>query len=427
MGDDKMIKGKNRVLIFLSWIHDLLLFEGVYVLASGIRDIKGQELKTFLLQGLFMLLPILLSYALIGRCRNLWLFLIFSLAAVCGMYILSKSLLTGRLTAFIFLFRCYVRLKQGEIRRKMRELPKEAGTNEDEAQWELPALLDSPKTVHLLLFAGIYLGLLYFHRDVLLRIMFGILAAELCVLLAYRYLEALHGFIKNNLHVANLPSGTMKKIGTGILVSGMAVLIIFMLPAVIYHKEPLSGLRFKAENSASEIMEYKEEHTEPDYMMDELMTLKAQAKEAPAWLKRISEIISVLMIAVISYLILKLILTAVRKAMEAFSDDGDDEIIFLSKEEDGKRISKHLIKRDKKEGFRSPDRRIRRLYKGLIRRSLKGLPRGNETPSQLEMKSGLHGSGEMHRIHELYEKARYGNEKCTKEEAAEVRLLINRR
>lgn len=71
MGDDKMIKGKNRVLIFLSWIHDLLLFEGVYVLASGIWDIKGQELKTFLLQGLFMLLPILLSYALIGRCRNL--------------------------------------------------------------------------------------------------------------------------------------------------------------------------------------------------------------------------------------------------------------------------------------------------------------------------------------------------------------------
>ena len=48
------MKEKSRAMILLSWIHDILLFEGIYVLAIAIWNIRGQEVIVFLLNGLFM-------------------------------------------------------------------------------------------------------------------------------------------------------------------------------------------------------------------------------------------------------------------------------------------------------------------------------------------------------------------------------------
>ena len=134
------MKEKSRALILLAWVHDILIFEGIYVLAATIQNLQGQEAVRFLLSGLFLLIPVVLSYLVICRCRNLLLFLAFSLAVTWGMQTISQNLVTGVLTGFIFLFRIYVRIKQGEIRRKMKELPNGAGANEDKEVWEVPTL-----------------------------------------------------------------------------------------------------------------------------------------------------------------------------------------------------------------------------------------------------------------------------------------------
>lgn len=419
MGGADIMKAKSRILILLSWIHDILLLEGVHVFAAAVQNIRGQELRVFLLRGLTMLVPVILSYFIICKCRNFWLFLVFSLAVTWGMWAVSKSIFIGSLTALVLLFRCYVKLKQGEIRRRMQELPGEAGVQESQRMWEVPTLLDSPRMIHGLIFVLLYLGVLSSHRYTLLYPMLGILGAEFCVCLAYVYLESLDQFMQVNIRVANLPVHSMKRIGTAILLSGLTGLVLFMLPAVIYHEEPLTKLRFEPVEMGGEEIIYHEEDGGNDPMMEELMKLRAQAKETPKWLKQVSEILSVLTLIGIAYLALRLVYAALRRAVDAFSDDGD-EVVFLRKE-DGREGIRRLPKMIFREGKLSPNKKIRRSYKRLIRRTLKERPPGYETPLELEIRAGLYedGNEKMPRIHELYEKARYGREQCTGEEVRE--------
>ena len=259
-----MIKEKSPTLILLSWIHNILLFEGIYVLAAAIREIRGRGAVFFLLGGLILIFPIALSYIVVRRCRNLGIFLVFSLAVTWGIQAVSRDLLATLLTAFVFLFRIYVKIKQGEIRRKMQEMPGEAGAQEDREMWEVPTLLTAPRTPYCLIFAAMYLGVVSFHRQALLNLMLGLLGAEICVCLAYRYLERLDGFVRQNVRVANLPAHTMKRIGNAILLAGIAGLAICMLPAAIYHKEPLSDLRFESPEMKGQMELFYEEEAEPE-------------------------------------------------------------------------------------------------------------------------------------------------------------------
>ncbi len=431
------MKEKSRAMILLSWIHDILLFEGIYVLAIAIWNIRGQEVIVFLLNGLFMIFPVSLSYIIIYKCRSLWIFLAFSLIMVWGMHTLSGNMITTWLTVFVFLFRFYVKMKQGEIRRKMKEMPNEAGAQEDQEMWEVPTLLDAPRVLYCLFPAGMYLYLLTFGRHGLLYLMLGILASEFCVCLAYCYLESLEGFVKKNIRVANLPAGAMKKIGNAILLTGITALMLFMLPAAIYHKEPLADIRLKPLNMEGQMEDLYQGNTEPDYLMEELLRLKSQAKKTPEWLLMASDLLYIITLIGLIFVVIKLIIIAIRKAMDSFSEDGDgdDEIIFLGKDDNSMTEKRSLWKPGKKEGFRSPERKIRRLYKKLIRRSLKETPYGCETPLELEQKAGLYRApkqtdavryrranpgqddADICRIHELYEKARYSKDTCTQDDA----------
>ncbi len=437
-----MIKEKSHTLILLSWIHNILLFEGIYVLTAAIREIRGREAVLFLLGGLILIFPIALSYIVIRRCRNLGIFLVFSLAVTWGIQAVIRDLLATLLTAFVFLFRIYVKIKQGEIRRKMQEMPGEAGAQEDREMWEVPTLLDAPRTPYCLIFAAMYLGVVSFHRQALLNLMLGLLGAEISVCLAYRYLERLDGFVRQNVRVANLPAHAMKRIGNAILLTGIAGLAICMLPAAIYHKEPLSDLRFESPEMKGQMELFYEEEAEPNYLMEELARLKSQAKETPEWLKKFSELLGVLTMAGLIYAALRIILRLFRHAMVSFSDDGGDEIIFLNDEAGLMPEKRRLMKRRERDGLHSPDRKIRRLYKRLIRRALREKPYGTETPSELEHKAGLYAdmvtngdtdrlladtvtSMDIGRIHALYEKARYAKDACTREEAKQTAQILS--
>lgn len=428
------MKEKSRALTLLSWIHDILLFEGIYVLTAAIQGIRSREAALFLLSGLVLLFPVILSYIVIRKCRKPGIFLVFSLAAVWVMHAAGGNLLTTILTAFIFLFRIYTRIRQGEIRRRMKEMPGEAGAQEDKEMWEPPTLLDAPRVPYCLIFAALYLGMIPFHRPALLNLMAMLLGAEICTCLAYIYLERLEGFVKQNIHVANLPANAMKKIGNAILLTGFAGLAIFMLPAALYHEEPLSKLRFEPVNMGGQAEESYEENTGPDYLMEELMRLKSQTKETPEWLKKASELLGILTLAGLGYAALRLIIKAVRHALDAFSDDGGDEIIFLRKEDDLAPQTKHLSGTGRKSSLLSPDRKIRRLYKRLIRRTLKETPHGYETPLELEHKAGLYTrkvtdmpphDTDADRLHTLYEKARYAREECTKEDLKSAARILS--
>lgn len=421
---------KSFVMRLLSWVHDILIFEGIYMLAAGTLHVRGQEVPVFLAQGIALAIPLVLTDIVVLRCKSLLLFCLFSAALTWGMKLVFGYTLTAGLTVFVCLFRCYVKLRQGEIKRKMRELPGEAGAQENEEVWEVSTLLDSPNPMHCLLFALLYLGLVALGCRRLLLPMLGLMAAESGVCLAYCYLDRLSEFAKKNRYVANLPVNAMRRNGAGILWIGAAALFLFMTPAFICHEEPLTKLKFELQQSEDTGGgESYEEVAGTDHMMEELMRLKAKAKKTPAWMKAASKLVSFLLLLWIAYMTLRMVISAVRRAMESFSDDGEDEIIFLGKEEE--EIRKGLKAELKKERWSSPDRKIRRLYKKAVKRRIKEGIRGSETPSELEAKAGLYfGKGSpagqnFYIAHELYEKARYGKTACTKEEVKQCMHIFS--
>ena len=103
---------------------------------------------------------------------------------------------------------------------------------------------------------------------------------------------------------------------------------------------------------------------------------------------------------------------------DELSEDEEDEVLFLHQEKDER--ENLPWRREKKEGYLSPNMRIRRQYKKTITRAGKYRPAGVETPAELEEKNKLSGDG-IKRLHEGYEKARYSQEGCTKEEADALR------
>ncbi len=422
---------KSFGLRLLSWIHSMLIFEGVFVLSAGILHMKGERLVLFLAQGLVLAVPLVLTDVLVKRCKSLVLFCLLGAVLVWVMGLVSGNGLVRWITVFICLFRCYVRLKQGEIRKRMRELPGEPGVSEAAAWLDVPDLLDEPKLLHGLLFVFIYLGLISLNRIDLMEVSFALLDAELCISLCYRYLRKLSEFTEKNRYVANLPVKAMRRTGMGIMGTGMILLFVCMLPAVIYQEEPLTKVRFDlSQMEEGGGGETYEDNIEPDYMMEELMRIKASAKETPAWMEAASKLVCVLMLVWVSYLAVKIVFSMVQRAAAAFSDEWEDEVVFLGKggEEAGSGQKRTL----KKERFFSADRKIRKLYKRTVRRKAAGNILGSETPLELEDKAGFYGAGgsqksiDLLAAHKLYEKARYGKEECTKEDVKQyVHIFSN--
>ena len=117
--------------------------------------------------------------------------------------------------------------------------------------------------------------------------------------------------------------------------------------------------------------------------------------------------------------VLRAIYQSVKNAGKAFSEDEKDEVLFLHQGNDER--ENLPWRREKKEGYLSPNMRIRRQYKKTIKKAGKYQPTGAETPAELEEKNELSGDG-MRRLHDGYEKP-LQTRGLHKEEAEELRLI----
>ena len=141
-------------------------------------------------------------------------------------------------------------------------------------------------------------------------------------------------------------------------------------------------------------------------------------KPMPQWIQNLFTAVMYLVMVAVGIAVLRAIYQSVKNAGKAFSEDEKDEVLFLHQGNDER--EKLPWRREKKEGYLSPNMRIRRKYKKTIKKAGKYQPTGAETPAELEERNELSGDG-MRRLHDGYEKARYSREGCTKEEAEALR------
>lgn len=415
--------GDNLCLAALSWIHILLLSGGLYLLTS-LLDPATHPAK-LLLQAVWLIIPAALSWVFIRVFRSLAAYLLCS-AALCALLAgLSRSVLTAALAACILAMRCYVRIKKGQLKRIMMEMPGEAGAQLSRELWEIPTFLDRPSPVHWVVFAVYYIAFLLLQQDHLLRWVFLLLFADVFVCFIFGYLNSMWEFIRGNRRIANLPVHSIQKTGRILLLICAILLGLIVLPSALYGREPLTELRglirpvkFTPSTEFTEMM--------PDNFSAADLSLPGEPPaDPPAWLNALTKLLMYLCTAAAAAALLIAIYRVCRNALAYFAQDEEDEILFLGTEESDLLPRGPLLRREKKERRNSPNQKIRRLYKKTIRRAIKERrtgqsPAGWETPSELESKAQLARDESTDRLHTMYEKARYSRDGCTEEDAQTI-------
>ncbi len=152
------------------------------------------------------------------------------------------------------------------------------------------------------------------------------------------------------------------------------------------------------------------------------VVLPGQAEEVSDFMKMLHEIMDkiawVIVIAVTLYVLYRILKKLYQLYMDfdASSEEvGDkiEQIKSLSKEDEKSKLKKQ--KTPKLFWDRTPNARIRKYYKKRVLKELKAAPKISMTPEEIGREMNI-STEEKELLRTYYEKARYGNLECTKEE-----------
>lgn len=417
-----MLKTEKKMLAVLSFFHAVLLCSVFYPVLAAVFRMKTAETHGYLLQCLWLFVPVLISYWSIRRIKGVFGYLLIAAGTCWGIFQFTDCILTTVLTVLIFLIRCYVRIRRGQIRKLMQEMPGETGANLEKELWEIPTLLDCPQMWHWGLFALAYLLLIFLKREDLLRTVFWLLLAEIVICFLFTCIDRMMNFIAAKQHIANLPGRAVRRISYLVFGIGVLLLTVFLLPAVLYNEEPLTKIRLEPRETIAEIEQ--ETQQQADGGMEEMLAgLIGEVKEPPRWLILLSELIRYAALTAIAFGAIYILCRLGKQALQLFASgvEEEDEIIFLGEEaQEDLRGGAGKFRSDEK--WNSPNRKIRRRYKKVIIRGRKQRPAGWESPAELEASADLKNVADKEKFHMLYEKARYSREGCTKEEVQDMQF-----
>lgn len=331
--------------------------------------------------------------------------------------------MTGLMAAVIFLIRGYVRIRKGQLKKAAQELPAGSMPLADMEVWEIPTLLDEPKPLHFLWFMIQYVIGVLMKMPFYWHLIYWFFFADVFLCFFCQYLDGMHGFIRDHQKIANLPVETMQRTGKLILKIAVLLLVLFVLPSALYGKDPIAEAiaGYEPKELESDLTIETPEAEAPQGMeqadLSDMLGDK-EYKPMPQWIQNLFTAVMYLVMVAVGIAVLRAIYQSVKNAGKAFSEDEEDEVLFLHQGNDER--ENLPWRREKKEGYLSPNMRIRRQYKKTIKKAGKYQPTGVETPAELEERNELSGDG-MRRLHDGYEKARYSREGCTKEEAEALR------
>lgn len=288
------------------------------------------------------------------------------------------------------------------------------------------SLLDLPHPAHWLVFIGHYLLGVALKSPFYWRASFFLLAADVFVCFASQFANGFRRFVIAHAATANLPVSTMRKVSGVLLSLSMLILLLFVLPSILYGREPLTEVTLKKAAPASGRQELMPEPPQEAGLAEIIDRMDYVAAIPPVWLEYAYKAILFLACAGAAAGLLLSIYRACKRASSFFSEETGDEISFLGNDA---RDSMRSLGRSRRAGGAetSASRQVRKIYKRAIKKSLKETPAGTETPSALEEKAGLkEGDGIRDALHESYERARYSENGCDADDARRLRGLLKR-
>ena len=414
-----MFKFEDRFLSVLNWIHIVLLEEAVLIAISSLRITELFSGTRFCLSGLWLFLPLALSSLFLRTIHGFPLYLMLSAAVTAGTGVLSKNPLVILFSILIFFIRGNTRIRRAQILADIPALEDLRGETVKLELWDIPTILDSPSPMHCILYLACYLLIIFRGSESGLLPVFYLFFADALVLAALLSTGSMKQFLIKNKDIANIPFNAVKSLQRLILCVIACAALLFMLPSVLYGREPLTALRnLRFKETAFEL---PDSDITPGGSMenigDYLSSIAGEeSTPLPDWVHILFKVIAFLLVLLLVVLVLRALFRYLKGTMRSFRDgEKEDEITFLGESSDENIL---LAFRKKRAFERTPSGKIRRLYRRLLRKKLREMPTGAESPSELEKKAGLSDTAES--LHILYEKARYDNT-CTEDDLARCR------
>lgn len=301
-------------------------------------------------------------------------------------------------------------------------------------------LLDTPGLFGLLVFGISYIGGLAVHSETVCLFAYRLAFCYLIVLILHTNLSNMESYLKQNRDIANIP-------GHQILSTNRIMLLIFCAAALTGMLFlPASGLSslfyrlgdcllwlvraFFSRLGSKEEPEVIPETTAAEASQNQMLSLPADS--SPAWLTELLNILSFLLAGIILLALLAGLVYCLIGLFRRFYRpvcENDDRQEFIKKERSDTSVQAQRKKRETSLLFSfSPDAVIRKVYKRSIRKGISASAEKRQTPvpggfspDELEDYAGLARDAHRETLHALYEKARYSNLECTREDAARLK------
>lgn len=388
--------GRVLLLRFLARLHCGLLAAEICVLVLNLLGLveltEGVEILPVYLRGLLFGIPVALSYYAAEKLPALWQFLLASLLISGLSWLLLGHPGGAAMAAFVCLFRLRGRLSEEKTR----------------------SALDAPSFFGFLPFLVSFCFSAVYTMPALQRLSVFSAVLYLLILLAFRGVERIEGYLSLNRDMRGVPARRVQRIAGAAVAAALLLGAVLLIPPALgwsgNFQLKLPEFQSHAHTSLAEI-EVSESQGVP---MSELFGEEGQP------IFQIPAFVSYLLYALIAIGLIALLLYGVYKLFKNFRlsyADGHDVIEALSDGLDeaasvyGER-RKRLSSLD-----RSPNAAIRRKYRKQVLRASKELPKRWQSPGEIEAYAGM----EEPRLHELYEKARYSLTPCTSEDVWELK------
>ncbi len=427
--------GPDIPCVILSWIHTVLLFFGFYPFFADFAKLTGQTFRSYSMLGFFLFIPACLSWLLLKKIRSLPLYNIIGFFLSLGLGLLEGYLSDGLfyksrlfttvftfcVSMLMFLIHTSARIRHGNLKNDFLAVHGDTAQFELEV-WEIPNILSAPSPVALIWFAAFYLVGALVKLTNFWHAAFYLTLAEIFVCFMYKCLFSFTEFLQKNHKSANIPVTTIRHVHKIFFVTAVFLLAIFALPSVLYNREPLSELElkevpFEIEESPPQIdeMQFPDEAVQMKEMLEQA---DVETVAFPEWVGTLVRIFLWCLVLLASCVLIGGIIHAIKNAIADFNVEDEDEITFLDSEETDETSSIHgQVKIDR---ILSANAQIRRRYKKTIKKATRGTPSFWATPSELETAAQIEHTDSMDALHVLYEKARYSENGCTREDLSKL-------
>lgn len=416
---------KNWIPTLLTFLHVTFLFAPLYILVGSMAKLKGGDLVRFSIMGAFVIVPVVISYIILRKVKYLSVSVFLTIVLTGAGFAFGfwygdffhygnviMGAMNGMICLIIFLFRTYSKLTHNEMKEEFY-----AVHDKEELfllePWEIESFLSKPSVVHWAWFTILYVFALAGKAHYALYEIFILFVIDVFICFICAYSDHFFEYLKQNHRVANMPVSSMRNVHRQILLVGLMMIFLFVLPAVVYHKEPLEHVTFPEKAAITfdvpqQEADYEKGQTEPDTELALILAEYSQ-HEAPKWIRYMLDGILFLIAIATGFAMVYGVIHAIRGMARTFQLEDEDEVINLDEAEET-RVA--IRKRNRLQERFSEKAKIRREYRRAIIKGTKGTPKQSATPTELELELEAHFEEKIENqgLHEKYEKVRYGKE-----------------